>query len=191
LPYDIRALTPDLLDAYLSFFDGDAFADNPRWKFCYCNFVHYDHDNGPPFSGIAPEVNRAIVAERICARKMHGYLAFAGERPVAWVQAAPRSAIGGLDDEPDPEGLARDIGSIVCFVVAKPHRGKGLAKLLLAAACDGFKAQGLAYADAYPRADAQTEAANHFGPLAMYLNFGFTRYREDPDGKVVVRRALG
>jgi GNAT superfamily N-acetyltransferase len=121
---------------------------------------------------------------------MHGYLAFEDERPIAWVQAAPRTAIAALADEPDSDGTAAQVGSIVCFVVAKPHRGKGLAKLLLAAACDGFRSRGLKFAEAYPKRDAAGEAANHFGPLRMYLSFGFSRHREDADGTVVVRSVL-
>ena len=42
--YVIRALTPELLDDYLSFFDNDAFADNPGWGHCYCRLHYFPHD---------------------------------------------------------------------------------------------------------------------------------------------------
>ncbi|MGZ5933930.1 MAG: N-acetyltransferase family protein [Rhizomicrobium sp.] len=189
MSYVIRALTPALVEKFLDYFDHDAFADNPGWQFCYCNFVHYDH-RGPAFSGTEPAANRAAVAARICARKMHGFLAFEDERVVGWCQAAPRTTILTLATEPDPDGTATQVGSVVCFVIAKAHRGKGLASQLLGVACETFKAQGLAFAEAYPKRDAETEAANHTGPLGMYLKFGFSPYRTDPDGTVVVRLPL-
>jgi hypothetical protein len=47
----------------------------------------------------------------------------------------------------------------------------------------------LAFAEAYPRKKVVSEAANHFGPLTMYLALGFVPYRED-DETIIVRRTL-
>jgi hypothetical protein len=35
LPVEIRKLCPELLQDFLLFFDGEAFADNPKWGFCW------------------------------------------------------------------------------------------------------------------------------------------------------------
>lgn len=121
---------------------------------------------------------------------MHGYLAFDGSSPIGWCQAAPRRTIPALADAPDPDGRAATVGSIVCFVIAKSARRQGLARRLLTAACDGFRAQGLGIAEAYPKRDAKTDGENHFGPLSLYLNAGFAQVADDPDGSVVVRKAL-
>ena len=185
----IRPLAPELVKAYLSFFDDVAFADHPEWQFCYCNFLHHDHAAGP-FSETKAETNRAAVEKRICARAMRGYLAFDGERTIGWCHAAPRQTIPALKDEPDPEGVARQTGSIVCFVIAKAYRRQGLARRLLTAAVDGFRAQGLGYAEAYPRAGLTGDGENHFGPLPMYLSAGFETLRVDADGTTVVRKML-
>ena len=48
----------------------------------------------------------------------------------------------------------------------------------------------LGIAEAYPRPDASSAAANHFGPLAMYLAAGFAVHRTDGDGSVCVRKPL-
>lgn len=188
MPFDIRPLTPQSRDSFFDYFDNIAFADNPRWKSCYCAFPHHDHSAGTWRGPLAAE-NRALAEARICAGRMHGHMAFDGARVAGWCQAAPRLDFLALKDEPDPDGQAANTGSLVCFVVAKPYRGRGVAKALLAAACDGFRAQGLAFAEAYPRKDAQTEAANHFGPLSMYLGFGFNPHWEDADS-VCVRLTL-
>jgi len=185
----IRALTPALIESYLAFFDHVAFADHPKWQYCYCNFLHHDHALSP-FKETTAERNRAAVKDRICSRAMHGYLAFDGDDPIGWCHAAPRSTIPALSDEPDPENVAAQTGSIVCFVVAKAYRRKGLASRLLEAACNGFRAQGLTYAEAYPRAGLTGEGENHFGPLPMYLSAGIEPRRSDADGTTVVRKRL-
>jgi GNAT superfamily N-acetyltransferase len=188
VPIAIRALSPKLLNEYLQFFDHDAFADNPDWGKCYCAFPHHDHAAGTWKGPLAGE-NRAAIVERICAGAMQGYLAETGGKVAGWCQAAPRLSFAALRGEPDPENDAPRTGSIVCFVVAKPYRGQGIAKALSQAACEHFRQQGLAFAEAYPRKRAESEAANHCGPLAMYLAMGFVPYREDDDS-IIVRRAL-
>jgi GNAT superfamily N-acetyltransferase len=184
----IHALTPERVRDYLAYFDHVAFVDHPEWQYCYCNFLHHDHSKSE-FKTTKPEVNRAAVEKRICARAMHGYLAYDGERAIGWCHAAPRPVIPALGDEPDPEGVAAQTGSIVCFVIAKDYRRKGLARRLLDAACEGFRAQGLVYAEAYPRAGLTGEGENHFGPLPMYLSAGFAPLRVEGE-TTVVRRAL-
>lgn len=187
----IRALTPENVGDYLAFFDHVAFADNPKWQYCYCNFLHYDQRQSIRFGDTKPEDNRAAAKARICSRAMHGYLAFDGERAIGWCQAAPRPTIPALSDEPDhPDGAAAQTGSIVCFVIAKDYRRKGLARRLLDAACDGFRAQGFRYAEGYPRAGLTNDGQNHYGPLSMYLAAGFSALRTDKDGTTVVRKRL-
>ncbi|MGH2631874.1 MAG: GNAT family N-acetyltransferase [Tepidiformaceae bacterium] len=43
----------------------------------------------------------------------------------------------------------RDVKAVVCFVVAKPFRGRGIATRLLSAACDGFRARGVHTVEAW------------------------------------------
>ena len=86
--------------------------------------------------------------------------------------------------------IAESVGAIMCFLVEHSHRGQGVARALLDAACDGLRRQGLRIAEANPRLAASTAAENHFGPLNLYLTAGFLVHREDTDGSVYVRRAL-
>ena len=182
--YFIQELTPELLDDYLLFFDQIAFVDNPKWASCYCYFPHAPHDveKWPRRTG---EQNRAAVVESICDGRMHGYLAYQDDKPVAWCNAGPRTRVTILD----PDADAEKIGSIVCFIVAKPHRGKGLARRLLDAACEGFRRQGVEIVEAYPRPDAHDDATSHFGPLKMFLAAGFEPFKEN-NGSVIVRKTL-
>ena len=98
------------------------------------------------------------------------------------------SLMEALADEPEPE--AARLGQIGCFVVAPARRHAGVAGALLRAACEGFRAQGLDWAEASPAPDAAGDAQNHFGPLAMFLAAGFTPHRSDDAGRLRVRLDL-
>jgi ribosomal protein S18 acetylase RimI-like enzyme len=183
---EVKALSAANLTDYLAFFDTRAFPDNPRWASCYCFFPYHDPKTMDWPKRSAAE-NRLAITASVTQGQAQGYLAYAGDEVVGWCNAAPRPRFPMLD-EPEPD--AEHIGSIMCFVVAPSHRGRGVATALLGAACDGLKAQGLRKVQAKPVKDAKGSAANHWGPLAMYLAAGFTIVREDDEGDVFVEKSL-
>lgn len=186
----IRALTPELLEDYLAFFDHDAFADNPKWGFCYCRLHHFPHAQRNWCETTAAE-NREAVASLIREGTLQGYLAYCGDKPVGWCNAGPRIGMTTTPDYDEPE--AEVTGSIMCFVIAKEHRRQGIARQLLETACAGFKAQGFTIAEAYVLKGAEGDAMNYPGPLAMYLAAGFEVTREaccDGDDTLIVRKQL-
>jgi len=84
-----------------------------------------------------------------------------------------------------------DVGVIMCFSIAKDYRRMGIARRLLREACTSFAERGLSIVEANPRPGAETDSANHFGPLSLYLSEGFSVVRDDPDdGSVYVRKRL-
>jgi GNAT superfamily N-acetyltransferase len=183
----VQTLSPKFQTDFLRFFDGSAFSDNPKWSSCYCQCFYEDHSVVKWSERTAPE-NRAIACERIQNQSMQGYLAFIDGMPVGWCNAAQRNLLHALDDEPTPD--SQHIGTILCFLVEPSHRSNGIARLLLEAACDGLRKQGMHVAEANPRTSSTSAAENHFGPLKLYLSSGFAVYREDDDGSVWVRRSL-
>lgn len=185
---EVRPLAPPLLDDYLGFFDARAFPDNPRWAGCYCYFPLHDPRETDWKSRTAAQ-NRAAVSERILDGRAHGYLAYAGGEVVGWCSAAPQPLYPILREDPVP--MAEGTGAITCFVIAPEWRRRGVAATLLAAACEGLRAQGMKFAQAIPRKEAKSAAENHYGPLAMYLAAGFKVVREDDEGHAYVRKALG
>jgi len=196
---ETRELTPALLDNYLAFFDRDAFADFPWWSACYCRFWN---DPDDPEGDSRPEKrdrHRALAADLVLRGQTRGILAYADGRVVGWCNAAARASflaprrIARID--PDRAEL---VGSTVCFIVAAPYRGQGVATAMLVAACDAFRAQGLRYAEGYPNTKPPTgpyadqtpsSAHNHLGPLDMYLANGFAVVKE-LETFAVVRKAL-
>jgi GNAT superfamily N-acetyltransferase len=173
-PFTVVTFSPALRDDYLTFFDHDAFADNARWASCYCFFNHAPHAR-ERWQGRTAEQNRSAVADLIDRGLMRGYLAYAGAKPIGWCNANLHSAY----TTPDEERLDREhVGFIVCFVVAKPYRGMGVARRLLDAACAGFLNEGIPIVEAYARNDTQDAAANHHGPMSMYRSAGFMPVRD-------------
>ena len=183
----LQPLTPATLPDLLAFFDGDAFADNPKWASCYCQCFYEDH-RVVKWSERSAAQNRTIAIARGNAGAMQGWLAYDDGAVVGWCNAAPRALLHALDEEPIPD--AARTGCILCFLVAPTLRGRGVAKALLHAACDGLRAQGMTAVEANPRTGTTDAAANHYGPLAMYLAAGFAVDRACDDGSVWVRMAL-
>ena len=184
----IRELSDRTLPDFLNYFDNVAFADNPEWARCYCYFHHCDLDQ-PDWDKRPGSENRAAVCGLVAKGGMKGYLAYMDDKVVGWCHAAPRTLIPNLQKEPE---LASDeleaTGAIVCFVVAKEHRGKGVATQLLDAALQSLRQQGMTWAEGYPRRSATTEAANYHGPLSLFTEAGFQTVRELPTLWIVRKR---
>jgi GNAT superfamily N-acetyltransferase len=185
--FEIHQLTPSRLHDYLRFFDTRAFTDNADWSRCYCYYPYCDLKSREWETRTGDE-NRASMSEFITSGRAQGYLAYAGLEVVGWCNAAPYVSFSILDAYADLD--IENAGAIVCFVVCPAHRGLGIAKGLLGAACEGLKARGLRKVYAKPFKGASSTAENYPGPLAMYLAAGFAPVREDQRGNVVVEKAL-
>lgn len=185
--YCFVPLTADRGQDYLRFFDTRAFADNPKWSGCYCYFPIHDPAKVEWQSRTAAE-NRESVSACIRSATTSGVLAYFADEVVGWCHAGPWSMYPMLQELPEAD--TEHLGVIFCFVVAPEHRGKGVARSLLDAACRELRARGLSAVQAKPLRDAKGAAANHLGPLAMYLAAGFEVVRESPDGDVFVRKSL-
>jgi ribosomal protein S18 acetylase RimI-like enzyme len=185
----VVALSPERAGDFLRFFDNNAFADNPGWASCYCMYYNFAGSQ-TEWEQRTGEENRREKEADIRAARARGYLALVDGAPAAWCNATPRTELPGLGRASafrtaDPER----VGAIVCFNVAPQFRRQGIASKLLDAACDGFREQGLAFAEAYPAKEARGDARSYHGPLEMYLRAGFAVLREE-DGFAVVRKAL-
>ena len=187
---DLRCteLKPEHLDDYLKFFDTRAFTDNPRWASCYCYFPLHDPDKMDWKARIGSE-NKAAVSGCIASGQARGVLAYQGTEVIGWCNAGPWSMYPMLAEDAEPD--AATLGVIFCFVVAPEARGQGVAAALLDEACDNLRRQGMRHAMARPAKQADSPAANHLGPLSLYLKAGFEVMRETDDGEVYVRKVLG
>ena len=192
---DIRPLTPDRLADLASLFEQGG---DPKW--CWCAYFRI---RGFDFSKGGKERHRAAMeaATRETAEedRAPGLVAYVGDEAVGWISIGPRedyerlaysTVLKPLDDKP--------VWSIVCFVVGRRARGKGVAKALLEAAVDYARDHGATLLEAYPvevmEGDRIRPGDAYRGTLSMFEKAGFTvaTRRQSPGGapRPIVRRAI-
>ena len=188
---EIRPLTPGRLDDLRALFDqgGDP-------KVCQCAFWRVPSTGWGDWTR---EHNRTALEAPARRRPAAGLIAYAQKEAVGWVSVGPRTdytrlerskVLPRIDDAP--------VWSIVCFVVARASRGRGVASKLLDAAVDHARANGARILEAYPvdaAAGRVPAATAYMGPLSMYEQAGFRvvrRHRWRPSAAVrpIVRLEL-
>jgi ribosomal protein S18 acetylase RimI-like enzyme len=185
----VLPLAPSRRDDYLRFFDhdrGPAFADNPEWARCYCHYYHVPKELA--WGEFTAAQNRTAIASRIDVGEHEGYLGYAGDQVVGWLNVQPYSKL--------PHACARlDIGrpalpvpdfqaaAILCFVIAPPWRRRGVARALLTGALASLVERGFALVDAFPfNAGGSTAPTDHYhGPRALFEAAGFAVLRDEQD----------
>lgn len=184
----IEPLTPARREDYLRFFDherGIAFSDNPQWAKCYCHYYHVPA--ALEWERFDAGANHVAMASRIDVGEMEGFLAYAGDEVVGWMNAQPLHKLphcwGRLGLEPPESSLPTSaMAAIVCFVIAPAWRRRGVARALLQAALASFTARGIERVYAFPFVrDAQTQAptAHYHGPEALFHECGFRELSSD------------
>ena len=165
----IHPLTPDRWDDLAALFQEGG---DPKW--CWCQFYR---ERGLDWSNSTAADNRERLETLTSKGPPPGLVAYEGDRAVGWVSLAPRPAydrlthakvLAPVDDQP--------VWSIVCFVVSRKARRKGVATALLDCAIDWARSQGATILEGYP-SDTQGRkipAANAYhGTLSMFESAGF------------------
>ncbi len=177
---DIEPLSPQRIPDLAGLFEQGG---DPKW--CWCAYFRV---RGISFSGGSKTRHRAIL-ERAAEDgaeegRAPGLVAYADGEAVGWVSVGPREdyerlahskVLAPIDDTP--------VWSIVCFVVGRRSRGKGVANALLAAAIDYARDHGATMLEAYP---VELEAGERIGAGEVYK--GTLSMFERAGFKVVERR---
>ena len=193
---EIVPLTPERLPDLAELFGQGG---DPRW--CWCAWYRVRNVD---FANADAARHRAIleaaVVEDAGEGRAPGLVAYEGGTCVGWVSLGPRGdyerlatsrVLAPVDDAP--------VWSIVCFVVGRRSRGKGVARALLDAALDYAREHGASIIEAYPVEVPEGEriaAANAYhGTLSMFERAGFevVARRLAPGAKrprTIARRAL-
>ena len=192
----IEPLTPARLPDLAGLFEQGG---DPRW--CWCAYYRV---RGVDFSKGSKARHRGVletaVVDNAAEGRAPGLVAYAGDEAVGWLSIGPREdyerlahsrILGPLDDAP--------VWSIVCFVVGRRSRGRGVAKALLSAGVEYARAHGASMLEAYPVEISDGEripSANvYHGTLSMFEGAGFevVAHRSAPGSdalRPIVRLAL-
>jgi len=183
----IEPVTEDRIDDWLTFFDRDAFADNPDWGSCYCLEPH------APGTDDEPERywqdTRGMMIERLRSGGTFGYLAYVDGVTAGWVNASKRSDYAGSYADVDGPEPSQVVG-VACFVVAPPYRRHGVSAALLDRVLEDATGRGASWVEAYPRDEPEETGDGPLfrGPPALYEERGFEA-AQSRERDVVMRRA--
>ena len=193
---EIRALTPDLVEDYLHFFENEAHADNKDEDRCYCVcWCSDDHRGGKDFS--TPEKRRDLAIQYIADGEIQGYLAYCDGQVVGWCNANTKAdcvnciswlrfmtSIKTMESSPDAK-----VKAVFCFVIAPSMKRKGVATRLLERVCEDATEDGFDFVEAYPNKRFIDIFSDFMGPLELYRKCGFTAH-EETEHKYIMRKQL-
>jgi ribosomal protein S18 acetylase RimI-like enzyme len=189
---EVHPLTPDTFADLAALFEEGG---DPEW--CWCM---YFRARGRDWSNSTGEQNRAEL--RALTRRpgvAPGLVGYEEGRAIAWISLGPREAyerlahskiLAPVDDQP--------VWSIVCFVVSRHARGRGVAASMLQAGIAYARQHGATLLEAYPAEthDRRMRAADIYqGTLSLFERAGFEvaerrQWNESAPVRPIVRRSL-
>ncbi len=140
------------------------------------------------------EGNRSAMRALVASGAVPGLLACSADGAVGWCAVAPREdfvrlrrsrTLRPVDD--------REVWSVPCFFVARSHRGRGVARLLLDGAAGWARAHGATVLEGYavePRTDRMPDVFAFQGPVALYRAAGFVEVARRSPTRPIMRREL-
>jgi ribosomal protein S18 acetylase RimI-like enzyme len=164
------------------------FTGGGGWDFCGCMLWPRGHHLSRvdyPTRREAGVRNRAEHRDLVAAGRARGILVYDGDEPVGWCQYGSAADLPGRT--PPPAGSAG--WRITCFVVARTHRGQGVARTALRAALAAIADAGGGEVEAYPLTAGRPSAAGG-GYAALFAAEGFTTAGSHGRDGVVVRRSV-
>jgi GNAT superfamily N-acetyltransferase len=192
----IVPLTTDRLADLAALFEQGG---DPKWCWCaYFRVRSTDFSKGSKTRHRT--VMEASVADVAAEGRAPGLVAYVGDEAIGWISIGPRDdyerlahsrVLAPVDDSP--------VWSIVCFVVGRRSRGRGVARALLAAGIDYAREHGARMLEAYPveipKGGRIPSADVYRGTLSMFEAAGFAvvEHRPVPGGtsdRPIVRLAL-
>jgi GNAT superfamily N-acetyltransferase len=166
------------------------FGDCPDAAHCWCG---YWLGTAAAYRAGRRGGNRAAFAARVSAGDAPGLVVYVDDTPAGWVCVAPRAAFVRLEASRNfPATDPRPVWSVICFVLARAFRRRGLMRPMLAAAVEHARAAGAPAVEGYPFVpDGRTGPGNLFpGSLNAFLDEGFTLVARPSRTRARVRRDL-
>jgi ribosomal protein S18 acetylase RimI-like enzyme len=187
----IRPLTPERWPDVEALFNAKG-CSIPRH--CWCMYYRRSGSRAslPPGTTRA-QANRAELKALVDSGRPPGLIGYQDGVPVGWVSLGPRTDFARLARSPVMKPVDdRPVWSVICFVVPPQHRGRGVARALLAGAMAYARKRGVTLLEAYPvdKRGRSTDDSLWFGAKSMYDAAGFVEVARRKPQRPVVRLRL-
>jgi GNAT superfamily N-acetyltransferase len=152
------------------------FAEPGEAKRCWCTYFRFPK---PVWNAMPVDERREAFEGVVASAAEPGLLAYADGRPVGWVSVAPREEfLAHLERtrvlKPAP---GERVWSVLCFVVAREARGRGVGHALLGAAVEYAREHGAAVVEGHPLDETRRRLMTmeaYPGVISMFVAAGFT-----------------
>jgi GNAT superfamily N-acetyltransferase len=158
---------------------------------CWCMWfrlrrMEFDRNSG--------KENKRALRQLVDSGEPPGLLGYVDGEPAGWVSLAPRKRFAHLEHSRKLKKVdERPVWSIVCFVIAKSHRGQGLMTKLLSAALDYARDHGATIIEGYPvePEGRLTGFAGYTGIASAYRKAGFVEVARPSNHQLIMRYSVG
>lgn len=158
---------------------------------CWCMFERLTRSQWEQQRG---EGNKQAMRAVVESGEVPGLLAYAGGAPVGWCSIEPREAFPSLDRSRLLKRVdEQPVWSVVCFFVARAHRGDGVTAGLLRAALAYAHEHGARIVEGYP---VETSAARisdlsaWHGTASAFRQVGFVEVARPSKTRPIMRYVL-
>jgi GNAT superfamily N-acetyltransferase len=146
------------------------------WCFCAAWWV-------PTWEGWSDRIveeNRELRNELLEQGHYDGYLLYSEDQPIGWCQVGKTGRLEKLVEQFSLFEV-KEAWAISCFLIAPQFRGQGMASFMLKEIIEDLQGRGAESVLAFPKAETGLDQLDMWnGPLAMYLEAGFSIWKEDP-----------
>jgi GNAT superfamily N-acetyltransferase len=177
-------LTPARWDDFVTLFSEHGVQNG-----CWCTYWRLTRQqyHRQYYGGKSKQLMHSIVD----SGSVPGLLAYCESIPAAWISIAPRHEFPSLDRSAMLKSVdERPVWSIVCFFIAKAYRGKGISSMLVAAAINYARQNGVQIVEAYPfntTSRACLLPERYMGVLSTFQKAGFRLAADRGGQRLVVR----
>ena len=168
------------------------FGKNGACGGCWCMYWRLI---GRDFRNQKGEPNRQAFRSLVRGGQVPGLLAYAGDRPVAWVAVEPREAYPRLERSRTLKPIDdRLVWSVTCFFVARGFRRQGITVRLLQAAAEHVRSHGGEVLEGQSgisqRRGRRRTRSCYTGLPGAFLKAGFIEVARPSETRPIVRRVL-
>ena len=158
---------------------------------CWCMWPRLRRKEFDAHSGAE---NKEAMKGAVDSGEEPGLLAYSGEEPVGWVALAPRERLAHLERSRTLKRVDdRPVWSIVCFVVDKRVRGRGMMAKLLSAAVEHARRHGATIVEGYPvePKGALSGYSGYTGIVSTFRKAGFLEVARRSERQPIMRYYIG